>query len=79
MNNNANFFQLLTILGVRQVHSIRDAAANNLKRLAEEFGPEWAMQHIIPQVFYDFDFAFACTLPEVAFLSSVIHGTEHQD
>jgi len=33
-----------------QVFSIRDAAANNLKRLAEEFGPEWAMQHIIPQV-----------------------------
>ncbi|KAK6242831.1 hypothetical protein SCA6_008220 [Theobroma cacao] len=32
-----------------QVYSIRDAAANNLKRLAEEFGPEWAMQHIIPQ------------------------------
>ena len=22
----------------------------NLKRLAEEFGPEWAMQHIVPQV-----------------------------
>ncbi|XP_025808952.1 serine/threonine-protein phosphatase 2A 65 kDa regulatory subunit A beta isoform-like isoform X3 [Panicum hallii] len=34
----------------KQVFSIRDAAANNLKRLAEEFGPEWAMQHIIPQV-----------------------------
>jgi hypothetical protein len=33
-----------------QVYSIRDAAANNLKRLAEEFGPEWAMEHIIPQV-----------------------------
>ncbi|KAJ1385294.1 HEAT, type 2 [Sesbania bispinosa] len=33
-----------------QVHSIREAAANNLKRLAEEFGPEWAMQHIIPQI-----------------------------
>ncbi|KAG4918701.1 hypothetical protein JHK85_056982 [Glycine max] len=32
-----------------KVHSIREAAANNLKRLAEEFGPEWAMQHIIPQ------------------------------
>ncbi|MCO5555547.1 hypothetical protein L7F22_009092 [Adiantum nelumboides] len=32
-----------------QVFSIREAAANNLKRLAEEFGPEWAMQHIIPQ------------------------------
>lgn len=31
-------------------HSIREAAANNLKRLAEEFGPERAMQHIIPQV-----------------------------
>lgn len=35
---------------VLQVYSIRDAAANNLKRLAEEFGPEWAMQHIVPQV-----------------------------
>jgi len=23
-----------------------------LKRLAEEFGPEWAMHHIIPQVIY---------------------------
>ena len=33
-----------------QVYSIRDAAANNLKRLAEEFGPEWAVLHIIPQV-----------------------------
>ena len=33
-----------------KVHSIREAAANNLKRLAEEFGPEWAMQHIVPQV-----------------------------
>ncbi|KAB1215941.1 Serine/threonine-protein phosphatase 2A 65 kDa regulatory subunit A gamma isoform [Morella rubra] len=33
-----------------RVYSIRDAAANNVKRLAEEFGPEWAMQHIIPQV-----------------------------
>ncbi|CAG7862247.1 unnamed protein product [Brassica rapa] len=32
-----------------KVHSIRDAAANNLKRLAEEFGHEWAMQHIVPQ------------------------------
>ncbi|MQK22460.1 hypothetical protein EI013_29255, partial [Escherichia coli] len=33
-----------------KVYSIRDAAANNVKRLAEEFGPDWAMQHIIPQV-----------------------------
>ncbi|KAJ0048603.1 hypothetical protein Pint_16449 [Pistacia integerrima] len=33
-----------------KVYSIRDAAANNVKRLAEEFGPDWAMQHIVPQV-----------------------------
>ena len=40
----------LIVLGILfQVYSIRDAAANNLKRLAEEFGPEWAMKHIIPQ------------------------------
>ena len=25
-----------------------------MKRLAEEFGPEWAMQHIVPQVCLDF-------------------------
>ncbi|MFS8003595.1 putative armadillo-like helical protein [Helianthus anomalus] len=30
-----------------KVYSIRDAAANNLKRLAEEFGPDWAMHHNI--------------------------------
>ncbi|KAI3811915.1 hypothetical protein L1987_16611 [Smallanthus sonchifolius] len=33
-----------------KVNSIRDGAANNLKRLAEAFGPDWAMQHIVPQV-----------------------------
>ncbi|XP_035830750.1 serine/threonine-protein phosphatase 2A 65 kDa regulatory subunit A beta isoform-like [Helianthus annuus] len=33
-----------------KVYSIRDAAENNLKRLSEEFGPDWAMQHIVPQV-----------------------------
>ncbi|KAF5779790.1 putative armadillo-like helical protein [Helianthus annuus] len=32
-----------------KVYSIREAAANNLKRLAEAFGPDWAMQHIVPQ------------------------------
>ncbi|KAG5390038.1 hypothetical protein IGI04_031579 [Brassica rapa subsp. trilocularis] len=32
------------------VYSIREAAANNLKRFAEEFGSEWAMQHLVPQV-----------------------------
>ncbi|WZZ90669.1 hypothetical protein YC2023_119248 [Brassica napus] len=30
-----------------KVYSIREAAANNLKRFAEEFGPEWAMQHLV--------------------------------
>ncbi|CAH8307957.1 unnamed protein product [Eruca vesicaria subsp. sativa] len=31
------------------LYSIHEAAANNLKRLAEEFGPEWAMQNLVPQ------------------------------
>jgi len=44
----SNFLSLKFCL--QQVYSIREAAANNLKRLAEEFGPEWALQHIIPQV-----------------------------
>ena len=35
-----------------KVYSIREAAANNLKRLAEEFGSEWEMQHIVPQVLF---------------------------
>ncbi|KAH6764985.1 protein phosphatase 2A subunit A3 [Perilla frutescens var. hirtella] len=33
-----------------KVYSISEATANNLKGLAEEFSPEWAMQHIVPQV-----------------------------
>ncbi|KAH0899008.1 hypothetical protein HID58_048576 [Brassica napus] len=33
-----------------KVYSIHEAAENNLKRFAEEFGPEWAMQHLVPQV-----------------------------
>lgn len=51
-----------------QVYSIRDAAANNLKRLAEEFGPEWAMQHIIPQVYfhYSIECKISCQLPFVS-------------
>ncbi|WZZ07258.1 hypothetical protein YC2023_093179 [Brassica napus] len=40
----------LVILDIDVVYSIREAAANNLKRFAEEFGPEWAMQHLVPQV-----------------------------
>lgn len=39
-----------TNLSCVQVYSIRDAAAHNLEHLAEEFGPDWSMQHIIPQV-----------------------------
>lgn len=46
-----------------QVYSIRDAAANNVKRLAEEFGPEWAMQHIIPQVYLMTCFIISYWLP----------------
>lgn len=33
-----------------QVYSIREAAATNLKRLAEEFGAEWAQTQIVPLV-----------------------------
>jgi len=33
-----------------EVHTIRDAAANNLKLLAQAFGAEWASEHLIPQV-----------------------------
>jgi len=44
------------------VYSIREAAANNLKRLAEEFGPEWALLHIIPQVLPEFDCCEVSTL-----------------
>lgn len=50
-----------------QVYSIRDAAANNLKRLAEEFGPEWAMQHIIPQVCPMILTINCCRLPDRPF------------
>ncbi|CAN4088862.1 unnamed protein product [Withania somnifera] len=33
-----------------KVYTIRDTAAQNLKRLAEIFGQEWASEHVIPQV-----------------------------
>jgi serine/threonine-protein phosphatase 2A regulatory subunit A len=33
-----------------EVHTIRQAAAENLKQLAETFGPEWSNEHLIPQV-----------------------------
>jgi hypothetical protein len=33
-----------------QVFSIREAATKNLQQLASEFGPEWAKEHLVPQV-----------------------------
>ena len=33
-----------------QVYAIREAAANNLKKLVEKFGTEWAQQTVIPKV-----------------------------
>ena len=35
---------------VVQVYSIREAATSNLAKLAREFGPEWARDHLVPQV-----------------------------
>jgi len=32
------------------VYSIREAATNNLKKLVEVFGQEWAVEHVIPKV-----------------------------
>lgn len=32
------------------VHSIREAATNNLKKLTDVFGVEWAQNNIIPKV-----------------------------
>ena len=33
-----------------QVYSIREAATSNLAKLAREFGPDWARDHLVPQV-----------------------------
>lgn len=33
-----------------QVFSIRAAATDNLAKLAQEFGPDWAQEHLVPQV-----------------------------
>ena len=32
-----------------QVYSIREAATQNLQKLAAEFGPDWAKEHLVPQ------------------------------
>ncbi|KAL0281819.1 UNVERIFIED_CONTAM: protein phosphatase PP2A regulatory subunit A, partial [Sesamum radiatum] len=59
------------------VYSIRDAAANNLKRLAEEFGPDWAMQHIVPQVLDMVNnphYLYRMTVSSCNFLARSSHG-----
>lgn len=33
-----------------QVASIREAAAKTLQKIAQEFGPEWAKDHLVPAV-----------------------------
>ncbi|KAI4379157.1 hypothetical protein MLD38_005491 [Melastoma candidum] len=43
-----------------KVNLIQDAAANNLKRLAEEFGPEWRMRNLSrPIIIDDTPFSFS--------------------
>lgn len=32
------------------VASIREAATRTLQKIAQEFGPEWAKEHLVPQV-----------------------------
>ncbi|KAK6127711.1 hypothetical protein DH2020_038551 [Rehmannia glutinosa] len=64
---------------VNQVYSIREAAANNVKRLAEEFGPEWAMHHIIPQVLEminDSHYLYRMTILNAISLLAPVMGSE---
>lgn len=35
---------------IDHVYAIREAATNNLKKLVEQFGTDWAQQTIIPKV-----------------------------
>lgn len=35
-----------------QVFSIRAAATENLAKLAQEFGADWAQEHLVPQASY---------------------------
>ena len=35
---------------IDHVYAIREAATNNLRKLVEKFGTDWAQQTIIPQV-----------------------------
>ena len=38
------------IMAWMQVFSIRAAATDNLAKLAQEFGADWAQEHLVPQV-----------------------------
>lgn len=40
----------VTCAGLVQVFSIRAAATDNLAKLAQEFGADWAQEHLVPQV-----------------------------
>ena len=40
----------IDVLSAVQVYSIREAATSNLAKLAREFGPDWARDHLVPQV-----------------------------
>ena len=39
---------------IDHVYAIREAATNNLKKLVEKFGAEWAQQTVIPKVCQSF-------------------------
>ena len=45
--------------------SIREAATKNLQQLASEFGPDWAKEHLVPQVLHHTarsELTFSCLL-----------------
>ena len=54
-----------------QVFSIRAAATDNLAKLAQEFGPDWAQEHLVPQVGspYLYPVDFVITLHRDAYVS----------
>ncbi|XP_059841239.1 serine/threonine-protein phosphatase 2A 65 kDa regulatory subunit A alpha isoform-like [Hypanus sabinus] len=47
-NDNLNFLCMMWL--VDQVHAVREAAANNLAKLVEKFGKDWAESIIVPKV-----------------------------
>lgn len=45
-----NYFSFISGIYSTLVYAIREAATNNLKKLVEKFGHEWAQSTIIPKV-----------------------------